>query len=160
MIVVLPHEGTSAREWLAELDADAWRALVDGLVPGRLDLLRLPKLKLTFDAYLNDPLRAMGMDVAFCPGADFTRMSPIGEDLFIGFVRQKTYVEVDERGTRTAAVTAVGMYATSVGPMFVVDRPFVFAIRERLSGTVVFVGLVGDPTAEDAGPALAFATGC
>jgi serpin B len=152
MVIVLPREPTSAREWLAGVDADAWAALVDGLTPGELDLLQVPKYTLSFDAYLNDALRAMGMDVAFRPGADFTRLSPIGDQLCIDFVRQKTFIEVDERGTRAAAVTAVGVVLTSFSG-FVVDRPFVFAIRERLSGTLLFVGLVGDPTAADAGAA-------
>jgi serpin B len=149
MVIVLPT--MSARDWLAALDAEAWQALVEGLTPGSLDLLSVPRFTLTFDAYLNDPLRAMGMDVAFRGGAaDFTRMSPIGESLCIDFVRQKTFIEVDERGTRAAAVTAVGVGVTSFNAL-IVDRPFVLAIRERLSGTILFVGLVGDPLAEDPG---------
>jgi serpin B len=152
MVIVLPQEGTSARDWLAGLDAAGWSALTGGLAPGRLDVLAVPRFTLSFDAYLNDALRDMGMDVAFRPGADFTRMSPVGDQMCIDFVRQKTFVEVDERGTRAAAVTGVGVGVTSFSG-FVVDRPFVFAIRERLSGTLLFVGLVGDPAAEDGGPA-------
>jgi serpin B len=151
MVVVLPDPGTSARDFLATLDASAWDALTAGLTPRELDVLSLPKFTLTYDAYLNDALQAMGMDPAFRPGADFTRMSPIGDQLCIDFVRQKTFIEVDERGTRAAAVTAVGIGVTSFSG-FVVDRPFVFVIRERLSGTILFVGLVGDPTAQDPGP--------
>jgi serpin B len=70
----------------------------------------------------------------------------------ISFVRQKTFMEVDERGTRAAAVTAVGIVETSLPPEVVVDRPFVLVIRERLSGALLFAGLVGDPTTEDPGP--------
>jgi serine protease inhibitor len=152
MVIVLPGEQTPARTWLAGLDAGAWAALVEGLTPGELDLLAVPKYTVSFDAYLNDALRAMGMDVAFRPGADFTRMSPDGDQLCIEFVRQKTFMEVDERGTRAAAVTAVGVgYVSFTG--FVVDRPFVVAIRERLSGTLLFIGLIGDPTVADGGPA-------
>ncbi|MEQ1855054.1 MAG: serpin family protein [Longimicrobiales bacterium] len=159
MVIVLPHQGTSARDWLATLDANGWTSLVGGLGPSNVEYLALPKFTLTFDSYLNEPLQAMGMDPAFHPGADFTNMSPIGDQLCIGFVRQKTYIEVDERGTRAAAVTAVGVSVTSAGGSFVVDRPFAFAIRERLSGTVLFVGLVEDPTAQDTGPEP-FTTDC
>ena len=113
------------------------------------DLVSLPKLTLDYDAYLNDALRALGMDPAFRAGADFSRMSP--RSLCIDFVRQKTFLEVDERGTRAAAVTAVGIGPTSFNG-FVVDQPFVIAIRERLSGTILFVGVIGDPTAQDPGP--------
>ena len=159
MVVVVPQGVTTARDFAAGLDADAWGSIVDGLAPGELGLLGLPKLTLEHDAFLNDALRAMGMDVAFTPGADFTRMSPIGDQLCISFVRQKTFVEVDERGTRAAAVTAVGVGVTSAPPSLVVDRPFVFALRERLSGTILFMGLVEDPTAPDPGPA-AFVSDC
>ena len=151
MVLVLPHSGTSARDFLATLDAGAWDALTAGLAPRNFDLLSMPKFTLTYDAFLNDALQAMGMDPAFKPGADFTRMSPIGDQLCIDFVRQKTFIEVDERGTRAAAVTAVGVGVVSFSG-FVVDRPFVFAIRERLSGTILFIGVVGDPTAQDPGP--------
>jgi serine protease inhibitor len=152
MVIVVPGEQTTARAWLAGLDAGEWAALVEGLTPNELDLLAVPKYTVSFDAYLNDALREMGMDIAFRAGADFTRMSPDGNQLCIDFVRQKTSMEVDERGTRAAAVTAVGMgYVSFTG--FVVDRPFVVAIRERLSGTLLFMGLIGDPTAADGGPA-------
>jgi len=148
MVVVLP---TDARQFLATLDADRWRDLVDGLTPAELDVVSIPRFTLDFDTYLNDALKAMGMEVAFRPGADFTRLSPQGDAMCISFVRQKTFVEVNERGTRAAAVTAVGVGRTSFNGL-VANQPFVFAIRERLSGTLLFVGMVGDPTAEDPGP--------
>src|SRR5690606_23962099 len=83
MVIVLPDEGVTTREWLAGLDADEWKALVDGLTPDRLDLLSIPKFTLTFDTYLNDALKARGMAAAFRPGADFTRMSPSGDQMCI-----------------------------------------------------------------------------
>ena len=151
MVIVLPSPGVSARDWLAALDADTWAALTGGLSPaGELDLLSIPKFTMTYEVYLNDALKAMGMEAPFRPGADFTRMSPLGDQLCIDFVRQKTHIEVDERGTRAAAATAVGVGVTSFNG-FVADRPFVFVIRERLSGAVLFAGLVGDPTAADPG---------
>jgi serpin B len=72
------------------------------------------------------------------------------EALFISFVQQNTYVNVNEEGTEAAAVTTVGMETTSAGPPRVVrfDRPFVFVIRERLSGTILFMGKVAVPTVD------------
>jgi serpin B len=67
--------------------------------------------------------------------------------LHISRVKQKAFVEVDEEGTRAAAVTSVEVGVTSAPPTFVVDRPFVFAIRERLSGALLFTGVVRDPAA-------------
>jgi serine protease inhibitor len=151
MVIVLPEGSTDVRALVQGLDTEGWNGIVAGLAPRELDGLSIPKFTLDYDGYLNEALKAMGMGVAFRPGADFTRLSPLGNSMCISFVRQKTFVEVDERGTRAAAVTAVGIRLTSAS-YFVADRPFAFAIRERLSGTLLFVGMVGDPTAEDPGP--------
>jgi len=152
MVVVVPRAPADARTFLAELDEARWEAITEALTPGHLDQMSMPKLTLSYDVLLNEPLKEMGMDVAFHDGADFTEMSPVGDQFCIAFVRQKTFIEVDEEGTRAAAVTGVGIGPTSFNA-FVVDRPYVFAIRERLSGTILFMGLVGDPTASDSGPA-------
>jgi serpin B len=145
MVVVVPDGRRSARELFGQLDGATWNEIVDRLTSVEVDQLSLPRFTLEYDAFLNDALSAMGMEVAFGPAADFTRLSPIGDRLCIDFVRQKTFIEVDEAGTRAAAVTAVGVGVDSfIG--LVVDRPFVFALRERLSGTILFVGLVEDPT--------------
>ena len=90
-------------------------------------------------------LQSLGMRAAFVDGgADFTRMSTLGSQLFISVVKQKTYVDVNEEGTEAAAVTNVGISLTSapVRIIFRVDRPFVFVLRERLSGTVLFMGKI------------------
>jgi len=152
MVVVVPQPPADARSFLAALDETQWESILGALTPGDLDLLSIPKLTLSYDALLNEPLKDMGMDIVFHPGADFTGMSPVGSQFCIDFVRQKTFIEVDEEGTRAAAVTAVGVGLRSFTGI-VADRPFVFAIRERLSGTILFVGLVEDPTASDSGPA-------
>lgn len=149
MVIALPHG--SLEDFFASLDEDSWNELIDALGTVEVDRVVIPKFTLSYDTFLNDALRAMGMDVAFRPGADFTNLSPIGDHMCIDFVRQKTFIEVDERGTRAAAVTAVGVGVVSFTGL-IVDRPFAFAIRERLSGTILFMGAVGDPTAEDPGP--------
>jgi serpin B len=149
MLVIVPQG--DARTFASTLDLQVWQAILGGLAPAEVDMLAIPKFTLTYDGYLNEALKAMGMGVAFRPGADFTRMSPVGDQLCIDFVRQKTFIEVDERGTRAAAVTAVGIGSVSFTGL-VADRPFVFAIRERLTGTILFTGLVGDPTVGETGP--------
>ena len=149
MLVVVP--GDDPRAFAASLDEARWTEILNSLTPQEVDAVSIPKFELSYDTYLNDALMEMGMDVAFRPGADFSRLSPVGNGLCIDFVRQKTFIEVDERGTRAAAVTGVGIGPTSFIGLSA-DRPFVFAIRERLSGTILFTGYVGDPTAEDPGP--------
>ncbi len=150
MVAVLPGTATTLDEFVAGLDADGWNSLVESLTPSEV-LVALPKFKLEYEKSLNDVLKALGMGQAFDPtAADFSRMhrDAIDLQLHISRVRQKAYVEVDETGTRAAAVTSVEVGTTSAPPMFVADRPFLFAIRERLSGTVLFVGMVRDPTVE------------
>jgi serpin B len=86
------------------------------------------------------------MGIAFGTGADFSRITPT-RDLYISSVRHKTYVRVDEAGTEAAAVTIVEVGETSVPDTFYmrVDRPFLFAIREHHSGTVLFIGKMVNP---------------
>jgi serine protease inhibitor len=84
------------------------------------------------------------MRAAFADGADFTRMSPLGNQLVMSLLQQNTFVTIDETGTEAAAVTVGGISVTSA-PVVVtmrVDRPFVFVIRERLSGTILFMGKI------------------
>lgn len=96
---------------------------------------------------LNDDLQALGMRDAFDPGrANFRGMSggALEQGLHVSRVLQKTFVSVDEEGTEAAAVTSVEMRVTSAPQRFTLraDRPFLFVIRERLSGTVLFAGVI------------------
>jgi len=100
---------------------------------------------------LNDILASMGMPTAFVPlKADFSGIASDVE-LYISYVIHKTYVDVNENGTEAAAVTAVGISVTSmpVDPPqkinFMVDRPFLFAISEKTTGTILFIGEMKAP---------------
>jgi serpin B len=112
-------------------------------------VLRLPRFELTWERQLNPDLQALGMVDAFGDlTADFTPMHRDGRELglHIAKVKQKTFLKVDEKGTEAAAVTSVEMSVTSccgpAGFQVRADRPFFIAIRERLSGTVLFAGLI------------------
>lgn len=161
MTVILPDRGRSLDQVVAALDAEAWDGLVARLDTTRMDL-RLPRFRFQYDELLNDPLMDMGMRVAFTDRANFTRLTPVATRLpvCIDFVRQKSFVQVNEEGTEAAAVTAVGISVTSLPPSFVVDRPFFFAIRERYSGTILFMGAIGDPTLTESDPAQSAPPGC
>jgi serpin B len=142
MTVVLPREGVSIDSLVAELDEDSWASMLEYASPTEIQIL-LPRFKLEYEKVLNDVLKALGMEIAFTAGADFSRIAP-GRELFISRVKQKTFVEVDEEGTEAAAVTVVEMRETSMPLGIRVDRPFLFAIRERYSGTIIFVGKIVD----------------
>ena len=143
MTVVLPKTGTTVESLAASLDAASWQTLTSSLHTGDIDLV-LPKVRMSWTRGLIPDLKGLGMLVPFADGADFTRMSTRGRELYISSVRQKTFVDINEEGTEAAAVTSTGISVTSapITTLMRVDRPFVFVIRERLSGTVLFMGKV------------------
>jgi len=143
MTILLPRQDLTPREVLDGLTPDSWRALTESFAEAELPLV-LPKFKFDFARELEDPLSAMGMRIAFDGRvADLYGIADVRpERLFLTRVTQKAFIEVNEEGTEAAAATAVGVGATSVPQSVVVDRPFLFAIRERLSGTILFIGQV------------------
>jgi serpin B len=142
MTVLLPDAGASADALATSLDTRAWQQLVSSLRDAKVQLW-LPRFTMRYEDEWKDVLTTLGMGVAFTDQADFTRMVQ-GGGVAIDFVKQNTFVDVNEEGTEAAAVTTVGVSLTSA-PLyqeFRVDRPFVFVIRERLSGAVLFVGKI------------------
>ncbi len=154
-LAVLPAYDRTIDQLVAGLDSATWAEWVAGLEgSGSEGTVRLPRFDLEYERILNDDLAAMGMVDAFSEvDADFTRLTPLdlpaGQGppyVFVSEVRQKTFLKVDEEGTTAAAATSVGVGLTSAPPTFVFDRPFLFLIRERLSGTILFIGIIGDPS--------------
>jgi serine protease inhibitor len=150
MTVLLPKGDRTPADVLAGLNPVAWRDLAGRFRDAKVHLT-FPRFKLEYSRKLKDDLTALGMGIAFDDSlADFYRIANVApQRLYLTRVDQKTFVEVNEEGTEAAAATSVGVGVTSVPEVFEmrVDRPFVFAIRERLSGTVLFLGLmnvVGD----------------
>lgn len=144
MTVALPAQGEDARELAAGLDAATWQAWIDGLVEVEM-LVELPRFEIEWETELNEPLQTLGMTDAFDAGrADFSRLVE-GGGPWLDLVKQKAFVRVDEKGTEAAAVTG-GVVVDSAPPTFRADRPFFFALRERLTGTILFMGVVNDPT--------------
>jgi serine protease inhibitor len=145
MTIVLPSQGQPLDDVLATATAQQWADWTQALSEMVVSV-SLPRFRLEYETTMNEPLSALGMANAFCRGcADFTGMSPDGRRLFISEVKQKTYLDVNEQGTEAAAVTSVGVGVVSAPPMIVVNRPFLLAIRERFSGTILFLGRIGDP---------------
>lgn len=143
MVVVVPPHGTEVGDLVNQLDDDTWATWLGSTSEGKFTV-HLPKFELEWDGMLKNALSTMGMGPAFVPEADFSRMTP-AVDAHISAVRQKTFMKVDEEGTVAAAVTSVTVGVTSAPPGLYVDRPFLVAIRERLSGTILFLGVVRDP---------------
>ena len=149
MTIVLPSAATGIDSLVAGLTPERWDGWMAALDTGGV-LVTMPKFTLRYDRELRDVLSALGMGIAFSSGlADFTRLLPSG-GAYISKVKHKTFVDVYEEGTEAAAVTSVEFGITSCcsgPPHVIVDRPFLVAIRERLTGTVLFLGRVMNPVA-------------
>jgi serpin B len=146
MVVIVPQGSLS--ELYSSLTKETWdqiTASLDGQTEGVESLVYMPKFKFSYEKFLNDQLQSMGMVDAFIPYiADFSGITD--DEIFISFVKQNTFVEVNEEGTEAAAVTTVGFEVTSANPNeFIVNKPFVFAIRERMTNTILFIGKVSNP---------------
>ncbi len=145
MTIVLPNAGQDIGALVASMDDQRWGTWIGGLSKSSY-IVVMPKFTLRYELELKDVLSALGMGIAFQPfDADFTKINPTPGLLYISKVKHKTFVDVNEEGTEAAAVTSVEVRETSVPTPIVVDRPFLFAIRERFSGTVLFLGLIMDP---------------
>jgi serine protease inhibitor len=146
MTLVLPPAGVDVDAFAAGMTQQQWNAWLDAMEEGQL-ALGVPRFRLEYETTMNNPLIALGMGRAFgtLPDTDFSGLSPYGRDLYISRVMQKTFVDVNEEGTEAAAATAVEISRVSGPPSITFDRPFIVAIRERLTGTLLFLGKVGDP---------------
>ncbi len=145
MFLFLPDEGTLVNDLAAELDGPTWNNWLDKFQSINKYNIELPRFEFEFDRSLKEDLKAMGLEIAFTDEADFSGISEI--DLLISDVIHKTYIKVNEEGTEAAAVTAVTMDLTSAGPGSVLrfDRPFLFAITENSSKSILFIGKVSQP---------------
>jgi serpin B len=143
MLVLLPRTEVHIDEVVGTLAGDVWQSWMSGLREYSTPV-SMPKFTLEYEIQLNDVLAALGMGVAFTGGADFSKMLA-GGGIWISEVRHKALVDVNEEGTEAAAATSVVMDVSAGFP--VVDRPFLFVIREKYSGTIIFIGKVVDPEA-------------
>lgn len=129
------------------LDAARLKKMTDALVAEQLDL-RMPKFKFKSSFDLTDDLKALGMKDAFEPStADFSGMTG-DQSLFVGVAVHQAIIILDESGTEAAAATGFGTFTTSVPPQpkpVIIDRPFLFFIRDVKTGVSLFSGRVVNP---------------
>ncbi|MDR3118485.1 MAG: serpin family protein [Mediterranea sp.] len=149
MIILLPDEDQSIDNIVDRLTSENWKRWLERLNNHTVDV-KLPKFKMEYSRELINDLKELGMNIPFGIDADFSKMSDAG--LFIGLVKQDAFVEVNEEGTEAAAVTVVGMFATSLPDggkpqviPFHVNRPFICIIKEKSTGAILFMGKVGNP---------------
>ncbi|HMR83064.1 MAG TPA: serpin family protein [Niabella sp.] len=144
--LILPNTGKSLASILNGMSANAWGQLQNSFHT-RSVKVGLPKFKLEQEFKLNETLKSMGMLSAFLKNAELEGIGSL-KPLFVDFVKQNTFVAVDEEGTEAAAVTTIGVVTASMPvepPQFVCNRPFGLVISEETSNIILFMGRIMDP---------------
>ncbi|HEX2079463.1 MAG TPA: serpin family protein [Longimicrobium sp.] len=155
MYVLLPDASSSVAALRERLTPQAWAEWMGGFGEREVRVV-MPRYRINVESRLNAPLQAMGMADAFSQvHANFGAMLPTrsvpGQNVYVSEAKQKVFIEVNEEGTEAAAVTGIEVRATSAGPepvSFIVDRPFLLAIRDDTTGALLFIGQVNDPVTE------------
>ena len=157
MVIFLPKDAGGLLALKASLSYDnllSWLAAMQPTNGGRTDSflvsvdVRMPKVETRTSIALKSSLSAMGMPMAFEPGAaDFSNSCDSQANVWIGEVLHGTFLRIDERGTEAAAAT---MIALSVNLSrhrikFICDHPFFFLIRDTATNTILFMGQIVDP---------------
>jgi len=147
MTIVLPASGYSLGDLIRSLNPEQWNTIIHSLHEQE-GTLYLPRFEVSYKTILNSALRSLGMGIAFSDNADFSGITD-SVGLCINQVIHQTFFHVDEAGTEAAAVTVVEIRFTSAGDdehfYMIINRPFLFALRERSSGAILFLGTVYQP---------------
>ena len=137
---LMPDEDTPIAEYVNSLNAEKWRGLFEEGKMGTSVSCRMPAFSYEYEVEASDILKQMGMPTAFsAQNADFSDLMP---DSYLGFILQKTRIEVDKSGTKAAAVTIGGMRCESAGLFVSLERPFVYAIVDTENDYPLFLGAV------------------
>ncbi|MBQ2676832.1 MAG: serpin family protein [Clostridia bacterium] len=138
---LLPNEGVSIDEYIRGLTAEGLMNTLQN-AEHRPVSATIPKFSYEYSLNMKDVLRSLGINSAFDPiSADFSKMT--SSKVHLDQVIHKTFISVDERGTKAGAVTIVELKDTAVAPMpitVVLDRPFVYMIIDNSTNLPIFIG--------------------
>ena len=150
MLILLPQAKNGLAQLEKQLTPSSLTAWTSKLRPMAVNL-ELPRFKIETKFQLKSTLSALGMPLAFSRNADFTGMTegPEARRLYLSDVFHKAYVQVNEEGTEAAAATGAVIKIRSLPIVrdFRCDHPFLFLIRDRGTGSLLFVGRLTDPSA-------------
>ena len=143
----LPDNSAAIEDVIRDMTPEKWALWTSAPTPHEFDL-GLPRFKFGYEVSLTDVLKTLGMEIAFDPTlANFSNLFVDGIG-WISDVKQKTFVQVDEKGTEAAAVTQI-IFADSASLPVICDRPFLVVIHEDASGAILFMGRIANPIWEE-----------
>ena len=144
-VALLPNEETGIDGYIENLTGEGLMETIADAQTTKVNA-GMPKFSYAYEIEMNDALKALGMPTAFSPSdADLSRLgSSTAGNLYISDVLHKTFISVDEKGTKAGAVTKVEIKEESAEVMeqVILDRPFVYAIVDHATGLPVFMGTV------------------
>jgi serpin B len=155
MTILLPWQGNKIEDVMNNFTANDWNAFQQDTSKISVNVF-LPRFQIpTYNVDLISTMQSMGVTDAFSGiKADFSNVSAISAlgELYVGLMKQFTYLNVDETGTEAAAVTVIGMEELSLGPAtppsFICDHPFGIIISENTSNTILFMGRIMNPDSQ------------
>jgi len=143
MVAILPAAGKALDDVVNYLDNRAWNNILNNFYEAEIHV-RFPRFKQECEFSLVEPIDNLGMHRIFKPGGN---LNGIADDprLFVSEIKHKTFVEVNEEGTEAAAVTSIEIRKTSMPPSFIANRPFIYLIKEKSTGAILFIGRMDEP---------------
>ena len=149
MYLIVPNNQKTVADLASTIDEIALTNAIAQL-DSQSVMLSLPKWEYAYSIEDMKPyLSQLGMGIALGGSADFSNMYPVGPgDIAISKAIHKTYIKVSEQGTEAAAVTVIGMELTSISAPrpLTLDHSFLYVIREKQTGIILFIGIVADPS--------------
>lgn len=149
VVMVLPNMGTSIDTLIKDLNAKSWQGWMSSIKPVEGQIC-IPKFKMEFGTSLAETFKKLGLGIAFdYTKADFSGLTDAKGVVITQIIHKATF-EMDEKGAEAAAATGVEM-AVESAPMhekrfkFIADRPFLYAIVENRTQSVLFMGVYGKP---------------
>lgn len=148
-VAMLPNEKISIKDYVQTLNANSFQSFINSSLEGKTADIGIPKFEYSFDAKLIEPFKRLGFVDAFYPStADFSKMAPPPEEIYIRDILHKTYIQISEVGTKAGAVTKVEMADKAMPPVentVLLNRPFVYAIVDNGTKLPIFIGTVINP---------------
>ena len=157
MYVILPEHGLELNDLIAEQNCTTFETWFSGYEALTLEMqdnssFSLPSFEVSFEKRYNNILENLGMPLAFARAADFSNMAYAPAHPSISYVQQNAWIKTDEQGSEATAATLV-MMEDGIMPqecnIFNANRPFLYIIRDDRNGSVLFIGIMNDPTVEE-----------